>query len=145
MLLHFIEIPKLISCIDAGIIDAAKMPLVDWGRFLYNPNDPLLVKEVFARMPAIKKAYESLEEISARKEVRELARMREKARMDYESTMITVREEGRTEGRAEGEAKAKFRLLENLLGHPTTCQLPPEVLAQMTNLSIDEVRSVLNR
>jgi len=50
---------------------------------------------------------ESLEAISADKEAREIARLREKAQHHWASEIRGARQEGIAEGKAEGEAKGK--------------------------------------
>ena len=61
--------------------------------------------------PDLKAAMESLEAISADKEAREIARLREKAQHHWASEIRGARQEGKAEGeakgKAEGEAKGK--------------------------------------
>ena len=53
--------------------------------------------------PELAKADEKLRKISASEEKRQLARMREKALLDWNSLQVDAREEGRQEGLAEGK------------------------------------------
>ena len=53
--------------------------------------------------PELAKADEKLRKISASEEKRQLARMREKALLDWNSLQVDAREEGRQEGLAEGQ------------------------------------------
>ncbi|MCX6111664.1 MAG: Rpn family recombination-promoting nuclease/putative transposase [Proteobacteria bacterium] len=95
--MHFVEIPKLIRHLPPALLSSEDLALANWCRFLYNPNQPGL-DEVLANMPALKNAKKKLEEISANAEKREIARMRERGRRDYESDL----EDALCRGRAEG-------------------------------------------
>ena len=102
-------------------------------------------------MDTIKKALESLEEISRDENAREIARVREKARLDFESevegAMFEGIEIGKAEGRAEGEAKgraeaeqlAKITFLKQLLNTPSTMNMTDEELAKLRGLSLKQV------
>ena len=92
--MHFVEIPKLISKLGQDVRPPEDLPLLNWCKFLYNPNQPGL-DEVIATMPALKKAKKKLEEISANEEKREIARMRERGRRDYESDLEDALVRGR--------------------------------------------------
>ena len=155
MIMHFIEIPKLFGKIRNEPGDGRNLPLEDWCLFLYNPSDPALQKEVFSRMPALKKAHETLKEVSTKEELRELARMREKARLDHESFVDAAYMEGEAKGRAEGEAKGraegrneaeletKKKILCSLIADPVTKHFDVEKLAILTQLSVSEVQELL--
>jgi predicted transposase/invertase (TIGR01784 family) len=109
MTMHFIEIPKLFTSLNATVPLTRNLPLEDWCRFLYNPNDPLLELEVFPRMPEVKKAHESLKYLSDNVELQEIARIREKARLDYDSFVQAAFDEGEAKGKAEGRAEGEAR------------------------------------
>jgi flagellar biosynthesis/type III secretory pathway protein FliH len=104
MSLHFVEIPKLIKCLNTGIALTENFALTEWCKFLYNPASPVK-DEVFASMPPLKKARKTLESISANEAAREIARQREKGFRDYISDIHYARETGRAEGKAEGKAE----------------------------------------
>ena len=106
MQLHFFEIPKAVKKIRAGCFDASNLTLGHWLGFFNSPSDPL-IKEACMTNPALKAAMESLEAISADKEAREIARLREKAQHHWASEIHGARQEGKAEGKAEGEAKGK--------------------------------------
>jgi predicted transposase/invertase (TIGR01784 family) len=110
------------------------LPLLNRCKFLYNPNQPGL-DEVIATMPALKKAKKKLEEISANEEKREIARMRERGRRDYESDL----EDALVRGRAEGKTEGRLEVLVALLANPLTAKLPNEEIAKLCGLSIAEV------
>ena len=157
MEIHTIEIPKLIRHVNASPVAQQQKPLELWGKFLYNPDDPDFREGVMTE-PAIKDAIKRLEEISGDDEVREIARLRENALRRYNTDMEAAHEKGvakgeargeargEAKGRAEGEAKARYDILRQLLCNPATEHLKPEVLAQMTGLTLDEVKTeLLNR
>ena len=163
MVMHFIEIPKLFGKVRDDMDGARNLPLKDWCLFLYNPSDPVLQKEVFDRMPALKKAHDTLKEISTKEELRELARMREKARLDHESFVEAAFMEGEAKGRAEGEAKGreegraegeakgrmeaqlelKQKLVHSLITNPATKHLDIKKLAALTELSVSDVKKLI--
>jgi len=163
MSLHFIEIPKLIKCLNTGIALTENFALTEWCKFLYNPASPVK-DEVFASMPPLKKARKTLESISANEAAREIARQREKGFRDYISDIHYARETGKAEGKAEGiavgkaegiavgkaegEAKGKneerLRMLAQLLSNHRTATMPAEELASLCGLSVDEVMRALS-
>ena len=112
-------------------------------------------------MSAIDKARKALEEISTDPEAREIARMREKAHLDYISDLSAAKEEGleeglekglekgREEGREEGLKKGleqgqkeeRLLFLNQLLSDAATKDWSVEKLAQMTGLTTEEVKA----
>ena len=150
--MHFVEIPKLIGALPAGTKTPQDLPLVNWCKFLYNPSQPGL-DEVIATMPALKKAKKKLEEISADEEKREIARMRERGRRDYESDLEDALVRGRAEGEAIGKAEgaeagelaAKSKFLLGLLTNPVTANLPSNEIAKLCGVSVAEVEKVRTR
>ncbi|MBM4250561.1 MAG: Rpn family recombination-promoting nuclease/putative transposase [Deltaproteobacteria bacterium] len=155
--MHFVEIPKIIRNLPAVLHSQEDLALALWCQFLYSPHQLGLagLDEVIATMPALKKAKKKLEEISADEEKREIARMRERGRRDYESDLEYALTRGRAEGIAEGEARgraegiaegiaegernAKITLLHGLLGNVATSGLSSKELATLCGLSVDEV------
>ena len=131
--MHFVEIPKLTGKLGQDVRPPEDLPLLNWCKFLYNPNQPGL-DEVIATMPALKKAKKKLEEISANEEKREIARMRERGRRDYESDL----EDALVRGRAEG----KLEVLAALLDNPVTAKLPSKEIAKLCGLSMAEVEKM---
>ena len=140
--MHFIEIPKLIGILQPENGMPKDLPFLNWCKFLYNPSQPGL-DGVINSMPALKKAKKKLEEISADEEKREIARMRERGRRDYESDMSYFLNRGREEGRAEGEAKgelaAKNTILASLLASPLAAKISNHEIAKICGLSEAEV------
>jgi hypothetical protein len=104
--MHFVEIPKLIGKLGQDVRPPEDFPLLNWCKFLYNPNHPGL-DEVIATMPALKKAKKKLEEISANEENREIARMRERGRRDNESDLEDALVRCRAEGKADPAVDVK--------------------------------------
>jgi predicted transposase/invertase (TIGR01784 family) len=139
--MHFVEIPKLIRGLSPGLPVHEDLALVNWCRLLYDPNQPGL-DEVFATMPALRKAKKKLEEISADDEKREVARMRERGRRDYESDLEDALCRGREEGKAEGKAEGKLEFLVGLLTNPLTAKLPSKDIAKLCGISVAEVEHV---
>ena len=105
--IQFIEIAKIFNKLGLEADNTDKLALVDWCQFLYNPG----VKEVKGKgeshMSAIDKARKALEEISTDPEAREIARMREKAHLDYISDLSAAKEEGLEEGLEKGLEKGR--------------------------------------
>ena len=85
--------------------------------------------------PALKAAMESLEAISADKEAREIARMREKAQHHWASEIHGVRQEGK----AEGKADTTLANLRAMLIYPATRDLANEVIAGVLGVDVDLV------
>ena len=98
--LHFIELPQLFNSNWHGITEQKGLAM--WSKFLLNPTDKTL-QEALMSDPELAKAKEKLKKISASEEKRQLARMREKALLDWNSLQVDAREEGRQEGLAEGQ------------------------------------------
>ena len=71
--------------------------------------------------------------------------MRENALRRYHTDLEAALAEGEAKGRTEGEAHARCSLLKNLLAYPDTARLRPEVLAQMTGLTIEAVKIELEK
>ena len=155
--IQFIEIAKIFNKLGLEADNTDKLALVDWCQFLYNPG----VKEVKGKgeshMSAIDKARKALEEISTDPEAREIARMREKAHLDYISDLSAAKEEGLEEGlekglkkgreeglekgREEGQKEERLFFLNQLLSDAATKDWSVEKLAQMTGLTTEEVKA----
>jgi hypothetical protein len=86
---------------------------------------------------------ESLEAISADKEAREIARLREKAQHHWASEIRGARQEGIAEGEAKGEAKGKadttLANLRAMLISPATRNLANEVIAGVLGVDVNLV------
>ena len=97
--------------------------------------------------PALKAAMESLEAISADKDAREIARLREKAQHHWASEIRGARQEGIAEGEAKGEAKGKaegkadttLANLRAMLISPATQDLANEVIAGVLGVDVNLV------
>ena len=102
-------------------------------------------------IPELKDAKDALEELSTEDEAREIARIREKSRLHWDSLMDEARRkglaEGKAEGRAEGKAEGKaegrmdasLAFLKALLAAPETRALPDAKIAELTGLSPEVV------
>ena len=85
--------------------------------------------------PALKVAMESLEAISADKEAREIARLREKAQHHWASEIHGARQEGK----AEGKADTTLANLRAMLISPATRDLANEVIADILGVDVHVV------
>ena len=97
--LIIIELPKLAKC---GIDEIKKDKLAQWMLFINNPES-VEVKEIMEENRDIKQAVETLEEISDDKEMRRLAELREKAKLDEISWAYNAEQRGIKKGEARGE------------------------------------------
>jgi flagellar biosynthesis/type III secretory pathway protein FliH len=105
-------------------------------------------------IPGLKDAKNALEELSAQDEAREIARVREKSRIHFDSLMAEATAKGEAKGKAEGEAKGKAEgeakglndkaksVLKALLSAPETKSLPNARLAELTGLSVEVIAKV---
>ena len=93
MQLHFFEIPKAVKKLRAGCFDDSNPVLGYWLGFFNSPSDPK-IREACMTNPALKVAMESLEAVSADREAREIARLREKAQHHWASEINGARQEG---------------------------------------------------
>ena len=159
MQIQFVEISKFFEYARKNHSHHEALSLAKWCQFLYNPSDLSYWGD--EPMDAIKKALKSLEEISADEEAREIARVRDKARLDFESEVHGARldgieigrkqgraegkaegkAEGRAEGKAEGQLLAKLDLVKKLLHNPTTMNMSNKQLSELSGLSIDQVKN----
>ena len=104
-------------------------------------------------IPGLKDAKNALEELSAQDEAREIARVREKSRIHFDSLMAEATAKGEAKGKAEGEAKGKAEgrdekaksVLVALLSAPETESLPDARLAELTGLSVEVVATFRKR
>lgn len=143
--IQFIEISKIFNVLEIEPDDDGKLPLVDWCQFLYNPNDFTTRGKGASHLSAIDKARRALQELSEDPEAQEIARLREKAMLDYASNLEAVKEEGRKqgqeEGRKQGQKDASYQFLHHLLADPETKDLSIAKLAELTNLTPEEVQA----
>ncbi|MDR1208603.1 MAG: Rpn family recombination-promoting nuclease/putative transposase [Holosporales bacterium] len=126
----FIELPKF----NPKNEDAKDM-LTAWLSFL---KDPVQMDGAFLDDQDVRKAMDTLMYISADKEVRAMADLRQKTINDYNSEMTVAREDGKAEGLAEGEAKGKKETASSMLAEG----MSPEVVSRCTKLSIEDVLSL---
>ncbi|MCX6105066.1 MAG: hypothetical protein NTY08_04450, partial [Proteobacteria bacterium] len=112
--------------------------------FLADPSSQA-VEEACMSIPELKDAKNALEELSAQDEAREIARVREKSRIHFDSLMAEATAKGKAEGKAEGsDEKAKSVLLA-LLSAPETKSLPDARIAELAGLSVEVVATFRKR
>ena len=137
MQIHFFEIPKAYRLWHQRQLPISQVGLGEWMGFFQKPDSPD-VAEACMSNPELKDAKEILEMISEDVNSREIARMREKARLHWDSLIKFSRDEGR----AEGELAAKKALLHSLLTNPLPANLPHDEIAKLCGLSVSDVESV---
>ena len=97
-------------------------------------------------IPELKDAKNALEELSAQDEAREIARVREKSRIHFDSLMAEAKAKGKADGEAKGRAEGlndkAQSVLKALLGASETKSLPDARLAELTGLSVEVVATV---
>ena len=93
--------------------------------------------------PAIQKAFDILETLSADETVRHLARVREDALRNERSELFYAEkkglEKGLEQGMKKGEQKKAVKTAKNLLSMGV---LTPEQIAQATGLTTEEIRKL---
>jgi predicted transposase/invertase (TIGR01784 family) len=122
----FIELPKF----NPKNADA-KDVLTAWLAFL---KDPVLMDKVFLQDKTVQKAMETLQYISADDEVRAIADLRQKTINDHNSEMTVARAEGKLEGEAKKARETAIAMLAK--------GLDPELIADCTGLSVEEVNAL---
>ena len=155
--LHFFEVAKALRLWQARQLPATEVKLGAWLGFLADPSNQA-VAEACMTLPDLKEAKDVLEELSAEDDAREIARLREKARLDWTSMMEDARSAGEARGRAEGEARGRaegeargradgleekgLAILRALLAASETKNLPDVRLAELTGLTVADVARV---
>ena len=147
--LQFLEIPKAFRLWTGRQLPQDDVKLGAWLGFLADPANPDL-EEASMSIPELKDAKHTLEEISADDEARELARIREKSRLHYESTLAEAKEEGlaqglevgRAEGKAEGLKERSLIVLKSLLAGPEASMFTDQRLAEITGLELDDIMRI---
>jgi predicted transposase/invertase (TIGR01784 family) len=99
------------------------------------------VEELATMQPIFKEAYEEIKRISGDPEIQQIVDDREKSDLLWKISIGSARQEGlvegKHEGRKEGRKEQALEIAKNLLG-----LLEPEVIAQKTGLTIDQVREL---
>ena len=93
-------------------------------------------------IPELKDAKNALEELSAQDEAREIARVREKSRIHFDSLMAEATAKGKAEGEAKGLNDKAKSVLKALLSAPETKSLPNARLAELTGLSVEVIAKI---
>ena len=145
MQIKFFEISKAFRLWQERQLPLNDVSLGAWLGFLADPSSQA-VEEACMSIPELKDAKNALEELSAQDEAREIARVREKSRIHFDSLMAEATAKGKAEGRAEGEAKGlndkAKSVLKALLSAPETKSLPNARLAELTGLSVEVIAKV---
>jgi predicted transposase/invertase (TIGR01784 family) len=131
--LHFLELPKL-------------------EKFPYNTTDRLIKwlffikgepkerwRELKMDNPGIEQAMEALEFLSQNPEARTLYEMREKAKRDEVSAIVSAERRGKAEGREEGREEGKILVARNLLSKGN---LSIKEIGEVTGLPISEIEKL---
>jgi predicted transposase/invertase (TIGR01784 family) len=129
-----IELPK-ISLKHASVNDLFSV----WMFFLKNPE--LIPDEFIKKVPEVHEALEELKVMSMDKEFRIQYNAHLKAQNDRRSREANAEEKGRTEGVAIGAAREKRELALRMLKKGSSI----EDIADLTELSIEEIESLKNR
>jgi predicted transposase/invertase (TIGR01784 family) len=140
MSLHIIELPKaekIINPADPG------NSLKEWLHFFNHAHEEDNNMRTVCKNPAIRKAFDRLETLSADETVRHLARMREEALRNERSELFYAEKKGMEKGMETGIIKGgqekALKTAENLL---LMGVLTPEQIAQATGLSTEEIRKL---
>jgi len=134
MQIKFYEIGKAFRLWQTRQLPPDDVSLGAWLGFLADPSSQS-VEEACMSIPELKDAKVALEELSAEDEAREIARIREKSRLHWDSLM----DEARRKGKAEGKEDASLAFLKALLTAPETNKLPDAKVAELTGLPLDVV------
>ena len=140
--LHFVELVALFNSKYLNSLEEKKLAL--WAKFLLNPTDNQFQEEFMADQD-ITKAREKLQKLSANTEKRELARVREKAALDWNSSHANARQEGRQEGKVEGLAEKGLTVLKILLTGPEADLLSDTRIAEITGVKLEDVQQERKR
>jgi predicted transposase/invertase (TIGR01784 family) len=149
MQIKFIEISKAFSLWRERQLPLNDVSLGAWLGFLADPSSQA-VEEACMSIPELKDAKNALEELSAQDEAREIARVREKSRIHFDSLMAEAAAKGEAKGKAEGKAEGKVEglndkaqsVLKALLNAPETKSLTDARLAELTGLPVDVIAKV---
>jgi predicted transposase/invertase (TIGR01784 family) len=150
--IHFINMVKWRNMVNKNFSAA---PLNMWLAWLDKMRKPELAEEAVQMDSRIAAAEACLQELSNDERLRNVIEMREKAQLDWNSSINYAHREGLAEGRAEGEAKgrvegeAKGRTEGRVEGETETRietarkalaeGLPSEVIQKITGLSLEEI------
>ena len=124
---HFFELPKSRKEINE------ESEVYFWLSFIDDPNSEK-IQSMYTKEEVYREAKEAYDKALADPETRELIRLKEKGRMDFENAKKVSFEKGQAEGRAEERAKASKNALS--LG------LSIEQAAQISGLTIEEVKTL---
>ncbi len=142
MKLKFFEIQKAFKLWRSRQVSPNDVNLGGWLGFLADPGSKA-IEELCMTVPELKEAKDALEEISADKEAREVARVREKSRLHWDSLIAEAREKGVQEGKAEGyetgRAEQSLASLVALLSDPDSARMSDTQLSKITGISLEDI------
>ena len=131
--MHALELPKL----PQRKPRRGKPTVLNWGRFLAAKSDEEL-EELAMTDPAMRKAKDALEFLSARPDVQDLARRREEALLTYNHALGLAREEGERIGERRGEKRGRTEGLR--LGEAKGLREAVRVACELLGLDLDAQR-----
>ncbi|QTA77968.1 Putative transposase, RpnA-like [Desulfonema limicola] len=132
MTLHIVELPKFERIRKTG---QKKGGLGEWLHFFNHAHEEDKTMRTAYKNPAIHKAFDALENLSADETVRHLARVREDALRNERSELFYAEKRGEKRG----EYIGKINLVQQLLKHPVT---PKKVL---TGKSLKDLGIILKQ
>jgi predicted transposase/invertase (TIGR01784 family) len=140
MSLHIIELSKAEKIINPA---EPGNSLKEWLHFFNHAHEEDNNMRTACKNPAIRKAFDRLETLSADETVRHLARMREEALRNERSELFYAEKKGMEKGMETGIIKGgqekALKTAENLL---LMGVLTPEQIAQATGLDSEEIRKL---
>ncbi len=144
MAIHIFELPKFEKIGKTG---CPKDAMREWLHFFNHAHEEDKTMRIsYYKNPAIHKAFNVLETLSADDKNRMLAEIREKALRNERSELSAARkkgiEEGIEKGVLKGEADKAQKTAENLLKMNV---LSIEQISEATGLSIDEIEEIRNK
>ena len=127
-----------------GIDEIKKDKLAQWMLFINDPES-VEVKEIMEENNDIKQAVETLEEISDDKEMRRLAELREKAKLDEISWAYNAEQRGHKKKakpvvKKLGMQKSKIEIAKKMLKN----KMDIDTIIELTGLAREEIEKLLN-
>jgi predicted transposase/invertase (TIGR01784 family) len=141
--LHFLELPKLKAWTENKNFHYNREngeKLANWMHFFDIQNDTEGWSIKMENDPIMSKALKALKIISENQETRELAEMRERARLNYSSSVAGAYSQGKVEGKAEGEIETITRNIKQM----TKKGLSPEKISDLLEIDLSEVLKIMN-
>lgn len=131
---HIIEFPKF----ERAAKDTS-VPLHRWLMFMDEKLPEERLKELMKMDPMIEVTEEQLEGMSRDEFMRRVAEMREKAQMDWVSSIEDAKQEGKIEGKIEGKVESQTEIVLKMLEKG----MKPAQISELLDLPIDKVNRIL--